>query len=249
MKKIFKRTALLLLVISLLAGLCGCTALDEMRKSQAFLQDDGTILWNGETYKKLPYNEYLSPEIDYEQGVWVTMPDVPLLLMMTESFMTANPSTDGKFLEYEDNYYFYNYYCRASDYDAMCQRLQEEFVPEKVCYYYYTMDEETWEYEELVYTLTQEQEDALSLVMTTVEPVSDIKPAYQDNLSLYDCSADMLMQRYTAELLITGAQYYLMVETEAESLVFSVPEGCNAVFDDIVDAYYSTLASEEDLHT
>lgn len=250
MKRYIRVFLLLLLTVAVLTVFCGCDAIDQMRESQAFLQSDDTIIWKGTTYKLLPESEYLSPELDYEQGIWVTEPDVPVLLMMTESKMMGQPSTDGMFLEMIDDYSFSNYYCRAEDYDAVCKRLQEDFEAEVVCYHYYVYDEEIWEYTEKQYILTQDQVDALTLVVTTVEPYSGAEkglPAYQEALALYDCSEDMLLQRYTGDILIAGAQYYLVVETEADSLIFAVPEGCNAVFDQIVSTYFDAMQAEEEL--
>lgn len=240
MKKILKRCLALAVVLCLMLPLCACSgALEEMRSNQAILQDDGTFLWNGITYKRLNHNGYLSPVMDMERTIYLTLPDVPVLLCETEFSSQLIPSLDGRFLEYHGAYDFIYYYCRQDEFDAMEQRLSQEFVPEKVCYHYYTMDKDGWNYEEKIYILTQEQQDALTLVMTTVEPVSNIKPAHQESVSLYDCSADTLQQRYAADLLIGGGRYYLQVETDSGALTFTVPDGCKAVFDEMLEAYES----------
>ena len=83
MKKYSKLISLILIVVVLCTILCSCDALDEMRSKQAFWQEDGTILYNENTYLKLPeyvelnYDSTNVANIDY---VHVTEKDVPVLI-------------------------------------------------------------------------------------------------------------------------------------------------------------------------
>lgn len=245
MKKIFKRAMTLVLAAALLCSLCGCAALDALRESQAYYDDNGNIVWNGSTYKLLAYSDPLYPEVDYSSEIYITEPDVPVLLSLFYALDLLNPSTDGKFLEDGQ----YNYYCREDAYDEITARLQEGFEPEIVCYFYDVYDEETWEYKEKNYQLTADQIAAIELVVTTVEPVSynetGMYPDYDYILNICECSADMLLQTCSTELIVYGQRYYLAVYTDADTLIFTVPDGCNEVFGQIVSAYENVYGSYE----
>lgn len=237
MKKMLRRAAWLFAAALLVCSLCGCSYLDELRANQATYDTDGNICWKGSTYKLLNYSDSLYPEMDYDTSIYVTEPDIPVLLCEFLALDYLNPSTDGRFLETEE----YNYYCREDVYEEISGRLQADFEPEVICYFYDTYDEQTWDYEENIYTLTQEQVEAIELVVTTVEPVSNsetgIYPSYDYSVYIYECSADMLLQTCSTELAVFGEQYYLLVYTETDVLIFTVPEGCNEIFDGIVSAY------------
>ncbi|MBR2151978.1 MAG: hypothetical protein IJ944_01660 [Clostridia bacterium] len=83
MKKYAKIIALILSVVTLCTILCSCDALDDMKAKQGFWQEDGTILYNGNTYLKLPeyaelnYDSENVANIDY---IHVTEKDVPVIL-------------------------------------------------------------------------------------------------------------------------------------------------------------------------
>lgn len=239
MKKNAKRIFALLLVLMQLVLLCGCNALDEMRQNQAFLNEDGDILWNGGIYKVLPASEYFAPECDYNTIVNVTEKDVPVLLSSMFSKSRYYPSDDGRFLEAHD-YIEKGYYCEASIYDAISARIQKPFVPEIVCYSYDVYQEDAYDYETKYYTLTQEQVDAIKLVVKNTVPTTMQDGMYLDSqwqLRLEECSKDMLFRRSTMEISYAGSTYYLHLNTDNGQLLFTVPEGCNAVFGEIVKAF------------
>ena len=72
-----KRIFCLLTAIVLCFSLTACNELDEMRATHAIKQEDGSILWNGHTYRAL--EEYYGEcKIDYDKTVYVTDPEVPL---------------------------------------------------------------------------------------------------------------------------------------------------------------------------
>ena len=51
MKTAVKRIFLIVLALTMLFSLCSCFDLVSLRKSQAKWQEDGSIIWNGQTYK------------------------------------------------------------------------------------------------------------------------------------------------------------------------------------------------------
>ena len=237
MKKNYKRGLAMLSVLIMLFSLCGCSALDEMRKGQAFYDENGNILWNGATYKALPYCAYLYCDRDYSSDIYLTETDVPVLLSSTFALEYLYPSTDGLLLS---SVYTDSYYCREDKFDALCARLQEPFVPDIVCYSYDLYNEETGEFETRYYTLTQEQVAAVELVTQTVEPMvmgNGWSLDYTWSLWLEECSEDMLLRRNSVDIAASGDTYYLFLYTDEGTLVFTVPEGCNDTFDALVSAY------------
>ena len=142
MKKGWKRALSVLLVLMLLVSLSGCDALDMMRQAQAYYGENGEILHNGTTYKRLPEWGDLNPGYGYydENYVNVTEPDVPVLLSGLICLEELILSNDKNFLiSINDN----NLYCREELYDSVCERIHQGFAAEVVCYYYYVYDEQT----------------------------------------------------------------------------------------------------------
>lgn len=248
MKKSWKRGLVLVLILLQLLTLCGCKQLETMRKNQAFYGEGTDILWNGTTYKLLPECEFLAPELDYETTVWVTTDDVPVLLSAMLSSRALTPSEDGVILE---PMYEAGFFCREDRYEDICARIQS-FTPDKVCYSYDYYDEETGEYTTGNYTLTQEQLEAIRLVAETVEPEVLGNGLYLDydwSVYLEECSEDMLFRRNTLDIAVSGDSYYLLLYTDTQTLAFSVPEGCNATFDEIVSAYRDAYWQFENDHS
>lgn len=240
MKKNLKRLFVLLLTFGMLCVFTGCSALDEMRKTQAFLNEDGTITWQGNTYKELPKSEYLNPASMDTDSVLVTAPDVPVLLSPMFSIWSGYASEDKQILTsfYMDEVH----YCIDSAYDELCARIKAPFAPEVICYNYSAYNEETHEFENKFYNLTQEQIDAITLITETVTPTQLTDGMYLDtwhSVYLMECSKDMLFTRETMEISLSANEetYYLHLFTDDGEVLFTVPEGCKATFDDIFKAY------------
>ena len=237
MKKNLKRILVFVLAVMMLFSLCGCMALDEMRQAQAFYDESGSILWNGSTYKMLPACDYFTPECTYETWIYVTEADVPVLLSSLFNQEELVVCTDEAILS---SYYTNSYYCREDLYDSVSTRIQQGFTPDVVCYSYSAYDEETDEYTTEYYTLTQEQIDVIELIISTEEPMTMGDGWYLDyawSVYLEECSEDMLFRRNSLDISVSGDTYYLFLYTDQGELVYAVPDGCNAIFDEIVSAY------------
>lgn len=237
MKKQVKRSLVLVLVLVLLCSLCGCKALDEMRNAQIFPGESGEIVWNGTVYKALPYCEYLFVETVYDP-IYLTEEDVPVLLSPVFFQQIFYTSEDGRFLmdpESENAYY-----CNATDYDAICARLETPFEAEILCYWYSEYSDDYFDYEYKAYTLTNEQMAAISQVTETVEPKAMEKEFLLDydwSVVLDGCSADMLLRRSDMEIAVRGDTYYLVVYADVQNLVYTVPASMNDTFAQILRAY------------
>lgn len=236
MKKNLKRGLVLALILLQLLTLCGCNQLDQMRQQQVFCDENGDIGWKGSSYRKLPDCDYFQPELDYDTMLWVTDPDVPVLLSPFMAQYWIYPSSDGSVL-YDT--YESAYFCREEMYEDICSRMQS-FEPELVCYCYDVYDEQTNEYKTEYYTLTQDQLAAIELVTQTVEPMVMGDGWYLDYewcIWLEECSQDMLFRRNNLDIAVSANSYYLLLYTDTQTLAFAVPEGCRATFDEIVSAY------------
>ena len=231
MKKFRKLLAVCCLVSLLLPLLCGCGALDEMRASQAFYDEEGNILWNGTVYKKLPQGECFTPEIDYSNRVNVTQRDVPVLLqeMFAEEVLKAD--SDDLILEktysYSPGYYDEVYYCRADRYEEVAKRLEAPFAPDMVCYEYYVYNPETEEYEDKIYRLSDEEWGVLKKILETVEPMQvsegwDLD--YDRIVFLEESSEDRLFSREFLDLMVCGSTYYLRFDYGRETKIYEVPK-------------------------
>lgn len=241
MKKRIVRSLALILLLAQVFLLCGCNALDEMRQNQGYYDKDGNITRDGITYMPLPECEDLIPESDYEARINITAPDVPVLLSSMFALEQFTVSKDGNFLI---NLQTSKHYCRESMYDDILARIQKGFTPTVVCYSYGYWDEDSGDYLSKQYVLTQEQVKALELVTGTVQPTpmtEDWSLNYEDSIALEACSEDLLFRRNDLDIAISGDNYYLILYSPEQTLVFAVPDGCNATFDDIVRPYKESV--------
>lgn len=107
MKKFTKLSVLILALIMICLCFCSCSKIDEMRKEHAVWTTKGSIesiTLNGEEYILLPeYKEYF-PEFNFDDlseyyvsFLWITAPDVPVLL--------SNAAPDGHLYLSKDKSY------------------------------------------------------------------------------------------------------------------------------------------------
>ena len=249
MKKMRKLLAICCLVCLLLPLLCGCRALDEMRASQAFYDQEGNVLWNGAVYKKLPQGEYFSPEIDYNTSVCVTEQDVPVLVQEMFCKDSLYVSEDGTILEsYAAGEA--QYYCREDRHEELSQRLKEPFRSDMVCYFYYTYDEETDEYAEKIYRLSDDEWGVLRKILETAEPMQISEGwnlSYDRIVSLEECSEDRLFCRQFLDLILSGETYYLRFTQGLEVVVYEVPEEAVPHVAKIMDAEWEEELLEPEI--
>ena len=127
--KTFKKLICLCLCFAICFSLCSCNFLDEMREKQAFWGENGTIIYDGKTYKKLNQCEYFDPEINTEKYLRITEKNVPV--MLSESFGdSAEISKDHLIISLDSNnydeyngYYYNDYYAREDVYESIEKRI------------------------------------------------------------------------------------------------------------------------------
>lgn len=223
-----KKLVVLLIVVGMLLCLCGCSGLKNMRKQQAFLEENGDVLWNGSVYKALPDSDVIYIDADYENVIYLTKKDVPVLLSVIFMEQLFFCGKDGILLEGNED----RNYCREDQYERIFALMQGNFAPELVCFCYYT------ELGTQYHTLTQEQVQTLELVAKHVAPTVLSDGMYLESeefINLQGFSGDMLLSRDYGAISVSGNTYYLHWYNEKENLLFTVPEEYRSVFAKIVE--------------
>ncbi len=210
MKKLIRISALILSVLLLCSVFTGCNRLHEMRQAHATKKEDGNIVLNGNEYKYVPFasrtslfNFDLVPSSD----IYVTEPDVPVLLSENFYENSGAVSEDGKYL------YIYNVdynsvpYCRADEYDNLIERLEAPFEPEVLAYHYYYYDTELGEQVSGNYILSPEEKSAVEEVLAL--GVTERVENYEEHevysyCHLYECSEDLIFNRSS----VYGIEYH-----------------------------------------
>lgn len=227
MKAILKRTLVTVLICLLLASLCSCAALDEMRQKQAFLQENGDISLNGTVYKPLPENPFFSPQVGEtdDQTVYLTKPDLPVLLSSISWEQMLYTDKDRVLLgaDYSDIWY-----CRQDRYAEYEEKLRQSFTPTQICYLRYDFMTDA----EQTVALSPAQADAVRGALTTEPIVLDdgFELNREWSLALQEASQDLLMQRDFGELVFTGAQYYLLSAEDNVITYYRIPEANEHLF-------------------
>ncbi len=234
MKKI-KRLAALLLAAVLCLSLAGCRELDEARANQAFWNPDGSIQWGDFSYKALPACDEFNPQTADRPTIWVTEPDVPVLLR--DAFgKWMDRSEDEVFLWLESG----TIYCREDKYDAIAQRIENGFVRDGYAYFYGEYSEETGEWQERVYKLSPSQEKVVDDIVATVEP-EDIPDnatmEYEYGITLHEVSDDLLFRRESYGLEAIGDTYYVVDYLTESTTVYKVPAVYQDTFAAIMAPY------------
>lgn len=250
MKKMKKVLSIACLVCLLIPLLCGCNALDKLRESQAFFDEEGNVLWNGTVYKKLPGNENkydeFYPEIDYSNCIYVTESDVPVLLVEGMADVVFRVDEAGIILE--RGYYYSEdgipyekaYYCREDKYEEMAPRFLAPFEPEMYCYEYSYYDFDSYEYIDKIYQLSQEEVATLKRIVETVEPTVVGGGWYFEaswSVTIEERTEDMLFQRYYLELAYSEGTYYLEIFDDFGRRVYEVPEADAPTMEKITEQY------------
>ncbi|MBQ8538949.1 MAG: hypothetical protein IJ433_04795 [Ruminococcus sp.] len=268
MKKLFKPTILVVLIIMMLSTLTGCKELDSMRKVHAVWTEKGvydSFTLNGVEYKKvladnLPYVYQMS-----EEQIFVTEPDVPVLLAASNG-ITFSKSRDGNFIcgylyddptiEYALNHAFsaseyinsgtnYVLYCKADIYEDVLEIINNGIEYNNYAYLYYDYEDgmSTASY----YYLTDEENEAINKIIKEAKPTDDFDmDDNYSNLYISTVSEDhYFTDSVEYEILFSNDDskyvftYYSAVEEEW--LSYQVPEDMTDTFDKITEKERASL--------
>ncbi len=246
MKRYIRITAFILSALLLCSVFTGCDMLDEMRRSHAVKNEKDNIILNGNEYKYVPFASLTSLfnfEIIETRDIYVTEPDVPVLL--SEGFYEnfGDVSEDGKYICIYDENYDTVYYCLIEEYDKLTERLEAPFEPEVLAYPYYYYDYENDEEIYGNYTLTEEERKAVEDVLRSVEPVQlENYSVYQAEsyCILYECSDDLIFNR-----MVLGIEYkngrYAVTRDIGNTIteVHRVPDELESIFAGIMASQFA----------
>ena len=239
MKK-WKRFAAVTAVMMLCLSLCGCQALEDMRAVHAVWQEDGSILWNGDVYRKLEGATDAIQPFYSMNSIRVTEADVPVLL--SGMFGTsADVSRDGMLLCVMHWDGGYTTYCHEDHFDEINAYLQGDMAIDHYCYSYWSDEGEL-----MYYYLTQEQQQVIDEILLSEEPLPSEWDGYANyeegeyTLVIEGCDEKHLFTEwYMFEIAVEKDGYYLITEEHA----YAVPPAYYGVFDEILKPYErSTMA-------
>lgn len=230
-----KRWIAVLLVVVLCLPLCSCQRLDEMRAAHAVWQEDGSIKWDGNVYRKLADSPKISIICD-PTTIWLTEEDVPVLLSETigeycrisrNRVILIVPGLEGEVL-----------YCREDMCDFMTEHLKN---PELTTYYYNCWDHESDE--EHYYYLSVTQGSTIDQLITELEFVDVDGEFYYDvtandfRVMLGKCDSERLFgANYVLEIVRKSGTFYLMTPDEQ---IAQVPSKYDDIMKIIVSVYYN----------
>lgn len=231
MKK-FTRILSLVLLLGIFLSLSGCSYLDELRSKRGVFTEDGAIVMSdGTKYLLLPEHEYFYPDFANDSDIYIVEDEeVPLLLtdMLGD---WGYKSQDGQFLKaFSPN--GYQYYCREDLYDSIVESMNEGFTPE--LYGYSCYDYETDE--NMLYTFTPQQAEALEEVLTNQEPITlpaGAKLDYDYRVYLYHYSSDYLFRQRTVTIAFADGTFYVI---DGEH-IYQVPNSMYVTFAQAVEKY------------
>lgn len=239
MKKAVRMLCVFLSLILICVSFSGCDVIDDMRKEQAFWDEDYTVIYMNEEYKSLPSSKYLNPVYDEFKTISVTDSDVPVLLsfLFGEQFYLSD---DGMFIfKGASSSGPDSYYCHTDIYDEVLERIENGFAPESYCYEYYDYNND----DRKSRIFSEEEISAIRSIKETV--AATILPDaasldYEHMISVEECTLDLLFKNYVYDLCIANGKYYLVEHTDDGTLLYAVPEELSqtvaAIMKDYIEA-------------
>ena len=228
MKK-FIRTAILVFALTVLCfSLSGCHALDELRNTQAFRNDDGTISYNGQIYKALPHiEEFEDLFFAFDDIVYITDKDVPVL--MTFFFGTA-ASMDKNATVIRMTGSNETFFCREDMYDNLLEEIKN---PQ---YTKYKLQIDTWGY-----YIPVDEEIPKNIALTdaetaAIEEVIKLNDTIEFSDKLYDYdSTTAEISRYTEDELFSESYCTIVKRNDMYYVVISGSEAIDDYGDPIIN--------------
>ena len=246
-----KRIVALALALLLCLPLCSCKELDDMRAHHAFLQEDGTVLWNEAVYKLLPeYDDEVFEEYDFYVNavgsVYVTEADVPVLLSDTLGKRMYAYKNGEVIMRWQEKGVFY---CRVDVYDHMVNGLNA-IIERKVAvgYSIAVLDRNTGN--EVVLPLTDQQRETVDTVLDRVKPfVSEQNLIYFDAVTLFSHNLyGELLGEIAVLARMTDDTYQIVAcEDGATEQCYPVPEEYYPIFDTLMIPFWKSQGMTEDM--
>ena len=224
--KTVKRILCLFTAILLCLSLSACNALDELRASHAIKQEDGTILWNGYTYRALDC-DYGMLNDSGRQIIPVTDPEVPVLFSRLEGhphYVSANG-----ILLVSANYMEDTVFCREDYYAWVQDGVENGFEVES--YGFHTIN---YDYiDEKPRYLSQEERASIDRMLSETPTHVYSTEEWMFCLFIYGFSRYDILQKYICAVMWTGQEYVLEREDGYGFELYYVPESEWAVLDEL----------------
>ena len=205
MKQKIRTILVLLLIPFLLVAFTACETLDDLRNTQGFWEEDGSISLHGTRYLKLPPCEEIA--IDAETDTfYITEPDVPVLLssMYGDYF---SRSEDARFLRGNGEFY-----CHSDHYEEIKTRIENGVEMDHFCYTEYRfIDGITRQ------VTTVLSRPAIQLLNDTVKNSTPMAlpegatMSFDQTVHIYRSSEDALFRTYAFKLCRLSESYYITV--------------------------------------
>ncbi len=239
MKRHVKLISICLVCLGLCTSLVGCDkTIDEIRETSVMELDNGNLLYGGNEYRLLPDGEYGIDIRQRSEPLSLIPKGIPLLLGEMYSNNYVYSYNNGEFIS--EQYYYghidgdYSTYCRVDLYDRLAPQIKAGVKYTTYSYDYLVMKP----YSNQTYTLTQEQVDAIELVLAQTEPKAmyweDVDYDYIKRITKY--SEDGAFSKTVIIIAKNGDSYHLedIVDNDIE-MVYPVPESMNPIFDEIME--------------
>ena len=230
MKKL-KSLLCIFIIVMLCFSLTGCNYIDEMREAQIHYDNEGNLVYNNKKYIILPQCEDFSPQRTYDKTLYITEPDLPVLLngfLGDDAYLTLN----NQFIfSTGDNT---SYYARIDIYESIITRIESGNYFDKYCYNNSYYDVDTNEYVSKKIRISDEISDAIDYIITG-EPLEEVDPSllykYQI-MDIYAMSEDELFNTHFATIYKTEKCIYI---ADYNDNAYIVPNEYNEIFTELID--------------
>ena len=246
--KIINKTLLVIALISTMClCLCGCDEIDEMKAQQATWTTENnhnSITFNGDEYKLIPsnltYNLKASPSNLNLNPVYVTEPDVPVLLSH-DKCKALETNTDKTLIFGKDNDFNRTFmlYCRSDIYTEVLERLENGINYDGYGFSYSERNDDDGSLKEKFYTLDSAQNDVINKIENTCKK-NHFDMIYEPGMhvtKLTKISEDNLFYSDYREIYfnIDNGKYFLTEYNynENTSTVIQIPDEYNDTFKEI----------------
>ena len=234
-----KKLKSILLILAVCLFLSSCAELDNMKNCHALDMGDGTLKLNNQLYKLLDIDYDGSINVDFGRQIYVTDPDVPVLLSQTGFFkhLPIINKDDTIISSYYYDYYSNEkdtYYIREDKYDYFVNTIKNG-----IDYTKFFCGPVGYNYHYPLYYFSDSQNKMFLSFINSVTPVKETGNIYTDNYVYFGCkSSDGIFQKEMAYQLINLDDGYCVLKYTNKGYYYaynSTPE-YDGLFADIFES-------------
>ena len=222
MKKSIRSLSLILSLLLLCMALTACNPVPEMRAHHGTWNEDGSISFHGKTYLQLPFCDELDPLTDYGDNIWITAPDVPVLL--------SNRFGERFYLSMDQNFlgnYSQIIYCEESIYDDMVASIEAGSPMLYYCINVYLYDAGTGmgKYQRRLLNDITIVTLKNALAQEPITLSAGVRLEYSDSIEIFRCSKDTLFCTFSFTFMYYDEENvgYLCVNNSEDGSVTYYP--------------------------